>query len=215
MIRAAIADDHEVVRAGFKMVLEKDPSIQVIGEAADGSQAYNLVSKERPDVLLLDISMPPGQSGLVACKDISQDFPETRIIIVTMFSEPEYLRFTIRGGASGYLLKTASPDELRRAVPTVMQGDIYIHLKMAEILKADVESEESKKRSSMLQKLTARELEVLQLLALGFTNKEIAEKIFLSVKTVEAHRAHIYAKMGFKSRAELVSFALAHKLMDI
>lgn len=215
MIRVAIADDHEVVRAGFKMVLEQDPSIRVVGEAADGSQAYALVAREHPDVLLLDISMPPGQSGLVACKDISQDFPDTRIVIVTMFSEPEYLRFTIKGGACGYLLKTASPEELRRAVYTVMEGDIYVHLKMAELLKASNETEEGRAQSNALQKLTARELEVLQLLAMGFTNKEIAAKIFLSVKTVEAHRAHIYSKMGFKSRADLVSFALAHKLMDV
>lgn len=215
MIRVAIADDHEVVRAGFKMVLEQDPSICVVGEAADGSQAYALVAREHPDVLLLDISMPPGQSGLVACKDISQDFPDTRIVIVTMFSEPEYLRFTIKGGACGYLLKTASPEELRRAVYTVMEGDIYVHLKMAELLKASNETEEGRAQSNALQKLTARELEVLQLLAMGFTNKEIAAKIFLSVKTVEAHRARIYSKMGFKSRADLVSFALAHKLMDV
>lgn len=215
MIRVAIADDHEVVRAGFKMVLEQDPSIRVVGEAADGSQAYALVAREHPDVLLLDISMPPGQSGLIACKDISQDFPDTHIVIVTMFSEPEYLRFTIKGGACGYLLKTASPEELRRAVYTVMEGDIYVHLKMAELLKASNETEEGRAQSNALQKLTARELEVLQLLAMGFTNKEIAAKIFLSVKTVEAHRARIYSKMGFKSRADLVSFAIAHKLMDV
>ncbi len=159
--------------------------------------------------------MPPGQSGLVACKDITQDYPDTRIIIVTMFSEPEYLRFTIKGGARGYLLKTASPDELRRAVQTVMEGDIYIHLKMAELLKAESDASRLKTGENSLQKLTARELEVLQLLAKGYTNKEIAAQIFLSVKTVEAHRARIYSKMGFKNRADLVSFALAHKLMEI
>ncbi len=152
---------------------------------------------------------------MVACRDITEDFPETRIIIVTMFSEPEYLRFTIKGGARGYLLKTASPEELRQAVHTVMAGDLYIHVKMAELLKSSIESEDGKARADALLKLSARELEVLRLLALGFTNKEIAEKIFLSVKTVETHRARIYSKMGFKSRADLVSFALAHKLLDV
>lgn len=215
MIRIVIADDHEVVRAGFKMVLEQDPSLQVVGEAADGSQAYAMVAREKPDVILLDISMPPGQSGLVACKDIALDFPDVRILIVTMFSEPEYLHFTIRGGARGYLLKTASPEELRRAVYAVMEGDLYICPKMAELLAAHPNIENAGDKAALLQQLSSRELEVLQLLARGHTNKEIAGEVFLSVKTIEAHRARIYSKLGFKSRADLVAFALAHKLMDV
>ena len=215
MIRIVIADDHEIVRAGFRMVLERDPQIDVVGEAADGSEAYSLVSREKPDVLLLDISMPPGQSGLVACKDIAHDFPDTKILIVTMFAEPEYLHFTIRGGAKGYLLKSASPEDLRRAVYAVMEGDIYVYPKMAEILRNSPDVQEAGKKANNLQKLTSRELEILQKLALGHTNKEIANEVFLSVKTIEAHRAKIYSKMGFKSRADLVAFALAHKLMGV
>lgn len=215
MIRIVIADDHEVVRAGFKMVLERDPSFQVVGEAADGSQAYAIVAREKPDVVLLDISMPPGQSGLVACKDIARDFPDVRILIVTMFSEPEYLHFTLKGGARGYLLKTASPEDLRRAVYTIMEGDLYIHPKMADLLAANPDTRDAGEKASQLQQLSSRELEVLQLLAMGHTNKEIAAEVFLSVKTIEAHRARIYAKLGFKSRADLVSFALSHKLLDV
>lgn len=107
MIRIVLADDHEVVRAGFKMILEQDPELKVVAEAADGTQAYAVVAREKPDVVLLDISMPPGQSGLIACEKITNDFPDAHVIILTMFEEAEYLFYTLRGGASGYMLKNS------------------------------------------------------------------------------------------------------------
>ena len=214
MISVVIADDHEVVRSGFKLILEKNPDIKVVGEAAEGTQAYALVARERPDILLLDISMPPGQSGLIACEEISRDFPDTKILIVTMYAEPEYLYFTLRGGASGYLLKNASTAEMHEAIDAVMAGETYVHPKMADILK-DYLSENGKEELTALQLLTTRELEILQLLAKGYTNKEISEKVYLSVKTIESHRAKIYSKLGLKSRADLVDFALKHKLLNV
>lgn len=213
MIRIVLADDHEVVRAGFKMILEQDPERKVVAEAADGAQAYSIVAREKPDVLLMDISMPPGQSGLVACEKIAGDFPSTRIVILTMFAEPEYLFYTLRGGAAGYMLKNSTSEELIAAVRAVAGGGSYIHPKMAALLTKQLVGGEGEDRS--YQSLSNRELEILQLLAKGYTNKEISERIFLSVKTVEAHRSKIYRKLGFKTRADLVSYALNHKLLDV
>lgn len=215
MIRIVLADDHEMVRAGFKLILEKDPELKVVAEAADGEQAYAITMREKPDVLLMDISMPPGQSGLVACEKITCDCPASKIIILTMFAEPEYLFYTLRGGASGYVLKNATPDELLSAVHAVAEGGSYIHPKMASLLTKQLLGGAVGEEDRSYQLLSNRELEILQLLAKGFTNKEISERIYLSVKTVEAHRSKIYRKLGFETRSELVSYALAHKLLDV
>ncbi len=213
MIDVILADDHDVVRTGIKLLLEADPEIKVIDEAADGSQAYSLVAKHKPNILLLDISMPPGQSGLVACKKITKDFPDTNVIILTMFAEPEYLLYTLRGGAAGYVLKNSTPEQLRQAVHEVANGGTYIHPSMTELLAKHIGDSDS--HSPSFQQLNARELETLQLIAHGFTNKEIAERMFLSVKTVEAHRSKIYKKLGLKTRADAVNYAIKHKLLEI
>jgi two-component system, NarL family, response regulator NreC len=213
MIDVILADDHDVVRTGIKLLLEADPEIKVIDEAADGSQAYSLVAKHKPSILLLDISMPPGQSGLVACKKITKDFPDTNVIILTMFAEPEYLLYTLRGGAAGYVLKNSTPEQLRQAVHEVANGGTYIHPSMTELLAKHIGDSDS--HSPSFQQLNARELETLQLIAHGFTNKEIAERMFLSVKTVEAHRSKIYKKLGLKTRADAVNYAIKHKLLEI
>lgn len=214
MINVVLADDHEMVRYGFKMILQKDPEIEVVGEAADGTQAYALCAARKPNILLLDLSMPPAQSGLVACEKIARDLPDTKVIILTMFAEPEYLYHTIHKGAKGYLLKSASPAELLRAIHVVHEGDCYIHPEMAKSL-ANFVAEGGKTAEADLAQLSPREMEVLILLARGFTNREISERIFLSVKTVEAHRAKVYSKLNLKNRAQLVEFALRHKLFEI
>ncbi len=215
MIRIVLADDHEIVRSGLKMLIESAPDMKVVGETADGEQAYELVAREKPDILLMDISMPPGQSGLVACGRITQDHPSTRIIVVTMFAEPEYLYFTLQGGAAGYLLKNSSSEELVSAIRMVQGGGTYIHPKMVESLTRQLFSSSGEGEDVSYKQLTTRELEILQLLAKGHTNKEISEKIYLSIKTVEAHRSKIYAKLGFKTRADLVAYAIRHKLLDL
>ena len=212
-IRVVLADDHSVVRAGFKMLLEQDSQIQIVGEAADGSQAYAAVARERPAVLLMDISMPPGKSGLVACQEISRDFPETKIIILTMFAESEYLSYTINGGAKGYLLKNTDPAELLEAVSKVAAGGSYIDSRMREQIAASENS--SSNNGGGIESLSSRELEILTLLAKGYTNKQVSEEIFISIKTVEAHRSRIYSKLGFKDRSELVAYAIEHKLLQV
>ena len=214
MIRIVLADDHEIVRTGIKMILESSLDIEVVGEAANGTQAYSIVAREKPDILLLDISMPPNQNGLVACEKIMRDFPATKIIILTMFAEPDYLLFTLRGGAAGYVLKNASLEELTQAVQTVSEGGTYIHPKMADLLSKHLAGKAST-ADQPLKLLTGRELEIAQLLARGLTNKEISEKLFLSIKTIEANRSKIYQKLNIKTRAELVDYAIKHKLMKL
>ncbi len=214
MIRVVLADDHEMVRAGFKMILERSGQCQIVGEAADGAEVYAVVSHVQPDVVLLDISMPPGRSGIAACEEICKDFPQVKVLIVTMYADPEYLYYTLRGGASGYMLKNSSPDELLAAIVSVLNGSIYIHPKMREMLGGELTPQEMENLASA-QQLTTRELEILRLLAHGYTNREIAEKLFLSVKTVEAHRSKIYSKLKIKSRYELVDYAIEHKLMSL
>lgn len=214
MIRIIIADDHEVVRAGFRMLLEQDPELVVVAEAADGAQAYEAVMRERPDILLMDISMPPGESGLIACEKIVKDFTKTRVIVLTMYADQEYLLHTLRGGASGYLLKTSSAKELFSAIYSVNEGGTYIHPKMAGNLTKQLFSGDGDEDGSSVV-LTNRELEVLQLLVKGFTNKEISGQLYLSIKTVEAHRKKLYSKLNVNSRSDLVSYAMEHKLFDM
>ncbi len=214
MIRIVLADDHEMVRAGFKMILEQGGKCKVVGQAADGQQAYEVVARERPDVLLLDISMPPGRCGIVACEEIHRDFPQVKILIVSMYADPEYLYYTLRGGANGYMVKNSSPAELFAAINSILAGNIYIHPKMREILGSTLSADEME-RLAQAQQLTTRELEIVRLLAHGYTNREIAEQLFLSAKTVEAHRSKIYSKLGIKTRAELVDYAIQHKLMRL
>ena len=214
MITLVLADDHEMVRAGFRMILEQTGQFKVVGEAADGAQAYAAVSRERPDVLLLDISMPPGKSGLSACEDITRDFPQTKVIILTMYADLEYIYYTLRGGAQGYMLKNSSAQELIDCINSVLGGSLYIHPKMRELMSREL-SPAQMEELARAQQLTTRELEIIRLLAHGYTNREIADMLFLCVKTIEAHRSKIYTKLKLKSRAELVDYAIAHKLMQL
>ncbi|GIP60104.1 MULTISPECIES: response regulator transcription factor [Paenibacillus] len=214
-MKIVIADDHAVVRSGFSMILNYQPDMEVVATAADGIEAYQMVAKHNPDVLLMDLSMPPGESGLIATGKISSDYPDTRILILTMYDDEEYLFHVLKNGAAGYVLKNAPDEELLTAIRTVHQGETYIHSKMAtslvrEFIKKDQESSDS----DPFNLLTKREIEVLPLVAKGYGNKEIAEKLFISVKTVEVHKAKIMEKLGLKSRPELVEYALKKKLLD-
>lgn len=215
MIKVLIADDHEVVRTGFALIINSQDDMEVAGNAADGNEAYNMVAKLKPDILLLDISMPPGESGLIACEKISTDFPNTKIIILTMFAESDYLYFTLRGGASGYVLKTATTDELLDAIRSVSHGNMYINQEMAAELTQHLQNTADKNEKNPFKLLTNREMEVFTYIAQGYTNKEISEKIYVSVKTVEVHRSKIYNKLDISSRAELVQIALKYHILAI
>ena len=190
--------------------------MEVVATAADGLEAYDLVAKHSPDVILMDLSMPPGESGLIATGKIHEDFPKTKILILTMHDDEEYLFHVLKNGASGYVLKTAPDEELLTAVRTVYRGDTYIHPTMTSSLVRELVngSDTSGFEDDPFKLLTKREIEVLPLAAKGYGNKEIAEKLYISVKTVEAHKSRIMDKLGLKSRPELIEYALRKKLLN-
>ncbi|MBD8013993.1 response regulator transcription factor [Microbacterium sp. APC 3898] len=214
-MKIVIADDHAIVRSGFSMILNFQEDMEVIAMAADGIEAYQMVAKHQPDVLLLDLSMPPGESGLVATGKIKEDFPETKILVLTMHDDEEYLFHVLKNGASGYMLKSAPDEELLQAIRVIYNGGTYIHPKMATSLVRELVNKDHKvKESDPFELLSKREIEVLPLVAKGYGNKEIAQKLFISVKTVEAHKAKIMEKLQLKSRPELVEYVLKKKLLN-
>ncbi|WP_458122288.1 response regulator [Paenibacillus sp. Z6-24] len=214
-MKIVIADDHAIVRSGFAMILNFQPDMEVVGTAADGIEAYMMVAKHQPDLLLMDLSMPPGESGLIATGKIKDDYPDTRILILTMHDDEEYLFHVLRNGASGYVLKNAPDEELLLAIRTIHEGGTYIHPKLAtSLVREFVKNDTSAGSEDVYELLSRRELEILPLIAKGYGNKEIAEKLFISVKTVEAHKAKIMEKLNFKSRPELVEYALKKKILD-
>lgn len=210
-----IADDHAVVRTGFSMILNYQDDMEVVATAADGIEAHQMVAKHRPDVLIMDLSMPPGESGLIATGKIKEDFPETKILILTMYDDEEYLFHVLRNGANGYILKNAPDEELLQAVRTVNTGGTYIDPKMATSLVNElITHDDANNKNDPFKILSKRELEILPLIAKGYGNKEISEMLFISVKTVEAHKARIMDKLELKSRPELVEYAMKKKLLD-
>ena len=214
-MKIVIADDHAVVRSGFSMILNYQEDMEVVATAADGIEAHLMVAKYQPDILLLDLSMPPGESGLIATGKISQDFPHTKILILTMHDDQEYMFHVLKNGASGYILKNAPDEELLSAIRMVYNGGTYIHPKMAtSLVKEFIKKDASIVEDDPFRVLSNREIEILPLVAKGYGNKDIAAKLFISVKTVEAHKAKIMEKLELKSRPELVEYALKKKLLE-
>lgn len=203
-IRVLIADDHTIVRSGVKLLLEAEPDIHVVGEALDGDQALALTEELQPDVILMDISMP-GLDGLKATRQIKARWPDIHILILTMHRSDDYFFELLKAGASGYMLKAAETDELIHAVRVVANGDVYLYPTMAQLLVGDYLRMTGEVDSGPI--LSSREKEILQLLAEGFSNKEIAEKLFLSPSTVYTHRGNLMSKLGLNSRHELIQYA--------
>ena len=212
-MRILIADDHEVVCRGFEMLLNYQNDMEVVGIAHNGQQAYDLVGKIRPDIVLMDISMPPGESGIVTAGRICSDYPETKVIMLTMYDDREYLLYTIQNGISGYLLKNASEKDLMEALRTVYAGGVFICKEMVPYLIQGYVGRHREDSDGLLQ-LAEREVEVLTLIAKGYGNKEIAEKLFLSVKTVESYKARIKTKLNLHTQPELVEYAIKKKLLQ-
>ena len=212
MIRIIIADDHTVVREGMKLMLNHQKDIEVIGIAPDGQSAYEMVGELKPDIILLDISMPPGESCVVTAGRIHQDYPNTRIIIMTMYAEKEYLLYTVQIGVAGYVLKNAQESEILEAIYTVRDGGNYVSKDMLPYLVQGFVNR-NREEEAYLQ-LSEREMEILTLIAKGYGNKEISEKLFISVKTVESYKSKIMNKLNLKSRPELVEYAVKKKLIQ-
>ena len=200
-ITIVLADDHEVVRAGLRMLLEAEPGFAVVSEAGDVALTERRVAAHRPRVLVLDVNMPDG-SSLPAIPRLRAASPETRIVVLTMQNDPELAREALRAGATGFVLKESAKEELLHAVRLAAEGRTYLNPELGAKLAAEAPA-----ASSGPDDLSARELEVLRLIALGHTNGEIAAQLYLSVRTVESHRAHIQQKTQKSSRAELVAYA--------
>lgn len=211
MVRVLIADDHAIVRAGLRALIASEPSLVLVGEAAGGWEAIDLVEKTRPDILLLDISMPD-LDGIAVTKRLKPQHPNLRILILTVHEDEALLREAIRAGASGYVLKRAAEAELLSAIRIVMRGDMYVDPAMLRSLL--LEERDTRSDRQPVEPLTPREIEVLKLIVQGYTNRQIAEKLCISVRTVEGHRANICGKLGLRSRVELVRYAREHGLIE-
>lgn len=210
--RLLIADDHTVVRSGLRALLESQPDMEVIGEAADGVEAVSRCRTLHPDIVLLDLSMP-GRSGLQAIADLKHLSPAPKVLVLTMHNDETYLRHAVRGGADGYVVKQAADTELIAAIHALARNERYLQPTLAGALVHDYEHPPVQRRHDGVDPLSERERDVTTLIALGHAHKVIAEKLNISVKTVEAHRARILEKLALKTRADLVRYALERKLL--
>jgi len=210
-IRILVADDHVVVRSGVRALLAVDPEIEVVGEACDGAETLILTAELRPDLVLLDISMPP-DNGIEIARRLKAADPRTIVVLLTMHEDEALLHEALRAGAAGYIVKRAEESEIRQAIHAVMRGDIWVHPAMTRALLHQAVTAEHR-RGPSVEALTPRELDVLRLLAKGNTNRQIAGLLGLSMRTVENHRANLMGKLGLSSRVELVNYAEEQRLL--
>lgn len=211
-IRILLADDHGILRAGLRNLLNAEPDFEVVGEAADGIQALEMAEQTDPDLILVDINMP-NMSGIEMLQQLRAKQNSTKVLMLTVHEDDGLLKKAIRAGASGYLVKRAAESDLINAIRTVMQGDMYVHPSMTRALLKDLVPA-SLSKSADDNTLTHREIEILRMVARGYTNNQIAQKLSISARTVEGHRANLMGKLGLHSRVELVEYAEQHGLME-
>ncbi|MCL5995289.1 MAG: response regulator transcription factor [Chloroflexi bacterium] len=216
--RVLLVDDHTILRSGLRMLLDNQAQVKVVGEAGNGREALQLAQSLQPDLILLDLSMP-GLNGIEALPVLRKLAPAARILILTMHDDEGYLRQALQKGASGYVLKKAADSELLNAVQAVMRGEVYIHPAMTRGLLGGLIADEAvetpaDENAGPWGSLSDREYEVLRLVARGHTNAEIAERLIISIKTVETYRARGMEKLGLRTRAQLVQAAVAKGLLD-
>jgi two-component system response regulator NreC len=215
MIKILVVDDHAVVRSGLILLLDGKHNMKIVGEAADGDEAIELALKLKPDVVLMDLSMPHGKDGLMATAELMKRLPNTFVLILTMHDDEEYLFRSIHIGASGYILKSAPHEELLFAIQSVAVGNAYLYPTATKRLMNDyMEKLKQGENISAYETLSDREKEILGWIAKGYSNKEIAEQLIISVKTVESHKSNLMEKLSLKTRPELVKFALKKGLLN-
>lgn len=213
-IRILIADDHGVLRAGLRSLLSAESDLEVVDEAANGDEALKLARQIQPDVILLDISMP-GPGGIEVTRRIKQTVPKARVLILTVHEDEGLLQEAIQAGASGYIIKRAVESELIDAIRAVWRGDLYVHPAMTRALLKEVAPSPppSSNKDAPVETLTPREIEVLRLIAQGYTNRQMADMLSISIRTVESHRSNLMGKLDMHSRVELVRYARENKLI--
>jgi two-component system response regulator NreC len=209
-IRVVLVDDHAILRSGLRRVLEAQPDIEVVGEAENAERAVFEALEGKPDVVVMDVVMR-GASGIEGTPALLRAVPNAKVLVLSMQDDPRYVREAFEAGASGYVLKEAADTEVVDAVRAVAAGERYLHPALGARL---VTEETEERRRAQQDPLSDREHEVLRLLALGHTNQEIADMLYISVRTAETHRAHIMQKLGLSTRAELVRYALDHDLVE-
>jgi two-component system response regulator NreC len=209
-IRILLADDHSVVRQGFRMILSRHPDLEVVGEAANGKEAVEMTARLSPDVVVLDIAMPV-TNGVEATRQIRQNAPQCGILVLSMYKDAPYVRETLRAGARGYLLKDSIDEDLVQAVRAVARGEAFL----SPAISATVLNDYQKHVSDPLDQITPRERQLLQMLAEGKTSKDIAGELNISVYTVDAHRSRIMKKLQLRSIGDLVRFALQRGLIPL
>jgi DNA-binding NarL/FixJ family response regulator len=216
MIRVAIVDDHDLVRAGIRAILEQDPLFQVVGETGDGQDAIRLVTALRPDVVLMDVHLPGGLGGLDATEAIVKDCPGVKVIVLTQYENREYIRRALRIGARGYLLKSSAAPELLDAIKTVHAGQRYLHPSVADELVDLVTTGRSIEDSEDdYDRLTTREKQVFKLLAEGKTSRDISKYLTISLKTAMTHRTNIMEKLNMHTRSELIRYAVRKAVISV
>jgi len=216
MIRVAIVDDHDLLRAGLRAILEQDPLFQVVGETGDGQEAIRMAAALKPDVMLMDVHLPGGLGGLDATETIAKDHPEVKVIILTQYENREYIRRAIRIGARGYLLKSSVASQLKDAIRTVHAGQRYLHPSVADELVDLVTGGRSiDDTEDEYDRLTPREKQVFKLLAEGKTSREISTYLTISLKTAMTHRTNIMEKLRLHTRAELIRYAIRKAVIPV
>lgn len=212
MISVLIADDHSMVRSGLKHIIDEQSDMKVISEATNGVEAVEKTLELQPDVIIMDLKMPQ-KNGLIATEQILEQDGATKIIVLTMYDEKEYMLRILQAGALGFLLKSHGADELLDAIRAVYKGEAYLPPSATKVLIKEYANRENKGKQGG-RKLSPREKEVLAYIAKGYTNKEVSEKLYVSIKTVESHRSNIMQKLNIQNRHELVKYAVQKGFMD-
>ncbi len=213
-IRVLIADDHLVFRSGLRELLQHDADVEIVGDVGSSDKLLDVLGRVRVDVLLLDLSMPGGLSGPRLARTVRERHPGIRIVVLTMHEDPDYLHDMFRVGVHGYVVKRSGVDDVLRAVHAAFRGEFHIDASLGGFTVSSLIGPASSVKTHKAGRLTRRESEVCLLLAFGYTNAEVGEKLFISERTVETHRTSIMTKLTLKNRADLVRFAIDHGLLD-
>jgi DNA-binding NarL/FixJ family response regulator len=213
-IRVVVADDHEVVREGTRRMLEREADIDVVGEAADGREAVRLVDELRPDIVVVDVRMP-GMNGIEATKEIKTAHPEVRVLVFTAHTDDRYVFPLLDAGANGYVLKTAGQRDLTKAIRDVHRGQTALHPEIARRVVERLTHRNRFQGEGMVESLTEREMEVLEAVAKGWSNKEVSESLHISPHTVQVHLSNIFGKLNVKTRTEAVLYAIRQGWVEV